>query len=236
MKAAPITKAYFEEGKKHPDKATFDVAFMNRVAEIKKKSVLERKAGSLEYRSTLEWAGLDNQADFDTARANALKSYYNGTFFMERLGRYKSVDLELTAVVLGLREQWIKEYQLATVPEFMILDLAMTSYFHFLRLNEAVNNIMASIEWEYFALDAPPFVRDHRADEKDNRLLAEQLAHRLQEVLEPTLDRYNRSFIRNLKALRDLRRSNVMLNIGRVEQVNFGSGQINEGKNTKDSG
>jgi hypothetical protein len=92
---------------------------------------------------------------------------------------------------------------------------------------------MASIEWEYFAVDAPRFVRDSRADEKDNRLLAEQLARRLQEVLEPTLDRYNRSFLRNLKALRDLRRSNVMLNIQNIGQVNFGSGQFNEGKNTK---
>jgi hypothetical protein len=233
MTATPIVKAYFEEGKKHPDKSAFDVAFMERVAEIKKKSLKEKKSGSLEYRSTLEWAGLENQVDFDKAQSKALACYYNGTFFMERLGRYKSVDLELTAVILGLREQWIEEYQVITVPEFMILDLAMTAYFHFVRLNEAVNNIMASIEWEYFAVDAPRFVRDSRADEKDNRLLAEQLARRLQEVLEPTLDRYNRSFLRNLKALRDLRRSNVMLNIQNIGQVNFGSGQFNEGKNTK---
>ena len=57
--------------------------------------------------------------------------------------------------------------------------------------------------------------------------MAEELAHRLTEVLEPTLEQYNRMFIRNLKALRDLRRGNIQLNIGNVGQMNIGEQQIN---------
>ena len=56
------------------------------------------------------------------------------------------------------------------------------------------------------------------------------MAYRLSEVLQPALDQYNRMFIRNLKALRDLRRGNIQLNIGNIGQMNIGDKQINVDK------
>ena len=98
-----------------------------------------------------------------------------------------------------------------------------------------VNNIMSSIEWDFFALDPPKFeLRDEWGKrpygQRTDKGVAEEMAHRLNEVLQPLLDQYNRSFIRNLKALRDLKRGNILLNIGNVGQMNIGDKQINVDK------
>ena len=137
--------------------------------------------------------------------------------FSGSISRYKEVESELALTVLNLRGQWIKEAEIKTVPEFGILDITMNSYFHYLRLNKAINNIMASIEWEYFALDAPLIARNRGPNENEDRLLAEEHAHRLCEILEPIMDKYHRAYLRGIKALRDLKRGNIMLHIGQVK-------------------
>lgn len=233
----PIAEAWREECKKHPKggKKLSD-AMDKRIAEIKQRSIQEKKQGELQYRSVLSWVDITNQEELDNACRNAAEEYRNGNFFMERIGRYQAVDFPLVATLLNLRNQWIEEYEIKTAPEFILLDMALVSYWHFLRLNEAVGNIMASIEWDVFALDAPSFeVRDvwgkRPFGARSDKGVAEALAHRLNEVLQPVLDQFNRMFIRNLKAIRDLKRGNIQLNIGNVGQMNIGDGQINVEKN-----
>ncbi|MDP3697157.1 MAG: hypothetical protein Q8R55_03950 [Candidatus Taylorbacteria bacterium] len=235
--AYPIAEAWREECKKHPEggKKLSD-AMDKRIAEIKQISIKEKKQGELQYRSILSWVDITNQKELDNACHDAAEEYRNGNFFVERIGRYHAVDFPLVATLLNLRNRWIEEYEIKTAPEFILLDMALASYWHFIRLNEAVGNIMASIEWDVFALDAPAFeVRDvwgkRPYGARSDKAVAVELAHRLNEVLQPVLDQFNRMFIRNLKAIRDLKRGNIQLNIGNVGQMNIGEKQINIEKN-----
>jgi hypothetical protein len=232
--ARPIVNAYLEEGRKHPEGGEkFSNALNKRVEEIKKQSIEEKKQGCLAYRGRMIWADLNTPEEFEKKYLEVVEGYKNGSFFIERIGRHREVDYSLTAVLVHLRKQWVKDYEIATAPEYMLLDMALTSYSHFIRLNEAVNNVMASIEWDYFAMEAPRFTSANLwgntklYGKKDDKAVAEELAHRLTEVLQPTLDQYNRMFIRNLKAIRDLKRGNIQLNIGNVRQMNVGDKQIN---------
>lgn len=232
-KSYPTGKAIIEEEKNHPEGGpALDAAIEKKVKKVKARSLTEKKRGSLQYRQSMEFAGLRSQEDTDKKYAEAIEAYRNGSFFLERIGRYGEVDTPLAFTMMHLRSEWIEEYDIKTAPEFMLLDMAMTSYFHFLRMNEDVNNLMANIEWDVFALDAPKFkngVGNFFEDEKRKEFIAEGLAHRLQEVMQPTLDQFNRMFIRNLKAIRDLKRGNIQLNIGHVGQMNVGEKQINVG-------
>lgn len=235
QEAIPITRALLEESEKHPQGGNeLDKAIKKRIDKIKEKSLLEKKRCSLSYRKNMEWSGIHTQKEFDQARKRALEDYRSGNFFLERIGRYKDVDPLLTLTILNLRDEWIEEYDIKTAPEFIFLDMALTGYFHFIRLNEEINNIEASIEYELFALDAPRFelgaFGEKINDQRENKSIAEKLAHRLREALQPLLDQYNRMFIRNTKALRDLRRGNILLNIGNIGQMNIGEKQINVDK------
>jgi hypothetical protein len=232
--AIPIMRAHLEEGHKRPQGGKeFIDAMDKRVKEIKEKSALEKKQCSLSfrYRHDMSWSGINSQEEFDKKRQEVAEDYRNGNFFLERIGRYRDVDYSLTLTMLYLRRLWVKEYEIKTVPEFILLDMALTSYFHFLRLNEQVNNALANIEWQIFALDAPMFMKNSYGDrlsgEKKDKAVAEEIAHDIEEILQPVLDRFNRMFIRNLKAIRDLKRGNIQLNIGSIGQMNIGDKQIN---------
>jgi len=231
--AIPIMRAEFEVKKENPELQGegLNVVVNKRVEEIKKRSAEEKKQGFPRYRGNMFWAGITTQEQFDEKYKEVIEDYKSGQFFLERIGRYREVDAPLTMVLLYQRQQWVQEYEIKTIPEYILLDMALTSHFHFLRLNEAVNNIMSSIEWDFFALDTPRFKEKYGYlsynDKQENRAIAEELAYRLVEVLQPVLDQYNRMFIRNLKALRDLKQGNILLNIGNVGQVNIGDKQIN---------
>ena len=229
--AIPITRADLDAIHKYPKGGSARHASLKKeIRAIKERSIEEKKRGSLLYRDNLFWAGITSQEDFDAKCREVAADYENGGFFIERIGRYREVDAQLTLTLLTLRTEWVEEYEVKTMPEFMLLDMALVSYFHFIRLNEMVNNTMASIEWDFFAQDAPRFKAKYGeplGPGKNDKAVAEELAHRLTEVLEPTLEQYNRMFIRNLKALRDLRRGNIQLNIGNVGQMNIGEQQIN---------
>ncbi len=228
--AAPIFNAYIEESHKHPDGgAPLKQSMETRLAEIKQQSLMEKKLACPRYKAELAWAGITSQEELDKQYLATIDDYRDGHFFLERIGRYKEVDPPLAWTLMNLRQSWIQEYDVKTAPEFMLVDMALTAYFHFLRMNEAVNNIMANIEWDQFALDTPQFERkggDRIYSKKENRAIAEGLAHKLMEVMEPSLDKYQRMFTRSLKAIRDLKRGNVMLNIGRVGQMNLGNNEI----------
>ena len=204
----------FKEGSEE-----FNVEFSKQVEELHKKSEEGRNLSSLQYRGNMFWAGIKTQEDFDKLRHESAEDYRNGGFFLSRIGRYRAVDPLLTGTLLNLRETWIREYEVTTIPEFILVDMALASYFHFLRLNEAVNNLMASMEWGVFVSDfLHPSVTE--------------TTQRLIQVLGPVLEQYNRMFIRNLKAMRDLKRGNIQLNIGNIGQMNIADQQINVEKDS----
>jgi len=203
------------------------------IEELKKKALEEKKKGYMGYRGELEWAGIESQEDWDRFKQEALEGYVEGRFFVERIGRCREVDATLAATLLNMRQAWIKEYDVKTVPEFVLLDMALVSYYHLLRINTEIGDLEGSIEWSYFILDAPR-KEDERTfytpEKRENRARLEDTVDRLKENLLPFLDRFNRMFIRNLKALRDLKRANIQLNIGQVGQLNIAEKQINVSK------
>ncbi len=230
-RAVPIAKAIVETDYAEPrlSPKEHDNALSKKIEAIKQNSIKEKKGGSLRYKSSMEWSGILDQAGLDKKLQEAAEGYRNGNFFLERIGRYRDVDTELTMTVMHLRNDWIEQYDIKTAPEFMLLDAAMMSYFHFIRLNEVINNITADLEWDIFALDVPEFHRTRFGinGEKRDKAISEELARRLHEVLQPVLDQYNRMLIRNMKALRDWKRTSIQLNIGSISQMNIGDKQIN---------
>lgn len=177
--------------------------------------------------SKVEWATIKNQDEWNAAKQNSLKDYFSGKFLIESIGGAKSNRPALVAVLLQLRLGWIEEYELTTIPELVVLDFALLSYYHFLK----ANNIMGNLEWassfEFFEQDNPKLKLDKKYNPKE--FSSEEHINKMTESLIPTLDRFNKMFLRNLKALRDLKRSNAILNIGNVGQINIGEKQINFG-------
>lgn len=196
---------------------------------VEKKSIEEHKKGSLSYRKRIEiefW-NIHSKEEWDWFKKEAKEDYKSGKFFMERIGRIRDIDTKLAMVLVNLREGFIRQEKIKTAPEYMLLDMAMLSYFHAVRLNELIGSFEGSIEWDYFEREAPGKGGYIKGQWKTEAYLIEQLVSRITEELLPKLDLFNRMLIRNLKAIRDHKRINAQLNIESVGQLNIGEQQIN---------
>ena len=123
----------------------------------------------------------------------------------------------------------------------MLIDVAVLSYYHTLRVNGWVGNLAAEIESEFFGTEGLSItVEGKRRSTWDVRikgLRVVEIIDRLGEQILPLLERSNRMMIRNLKAL-DARRQppSPSVSIDQAGQVNVATVQSNNSGRDKARG
>jgi hypothetical protein len=122
--------------------------------------------------------------------------------------------------------------------ERLLVDCAVISYYHTLRINGWVGNAAALIEGAFFGTTGPSARfqdRYGRGSHRIHGLRIEDHVQRIGEQLLPLLDRCNRMLIRNLKALRALREGPApSVSIGAAAQVDVGGVQQVNGDVSRD--
>ena len=146
-------------------------------------------------------------------------------------------------MMAALRRRLIDGHSATTAAELMMIDVAVLSYYHTLRINGWIGDLAQWLEGEFFSKgsltvrpqNAPGNYR-HREDPRLPPLWVEHIVERLSEQLLPLLDRSNRMMLRNLKALRDHRRPPAPnVNVKRAKQVNVGTQQLNVARDAEES-
>jgi len=183
------------------------------------------------YRAMDGWSTVKSREDWEQVVAQASEEYQRGAFLIDQLGAERHIDPPLTAVLLVLRRRLIDEHDARTAAELMLIDLAVISYYHTLRINGWIGNFAALIESEFFqkqGLNATFQDRYGRGAHEIKGLRVEAHVERLAERLLPLLDRSNRMMLRNLKALKAMRGGPApSVSIGSAGQVNVGANQAN---------
>ncbi len=160
---------------------------------------------------------------------NVTESYLDGTFFLRQMGLFYEVSPSLSLTVYNLRQEWIRQYGLTTVPELMLLDQAMLGYFHAVRLNKQIGDMLSLTESGLFYPEVPhvKIKKENQLNNEFDGFVAEDAIKQLQERLMPLMERFNVMFLRNLRALRELKAHPVNINIGQAGQVNVAQQQVN---------
>lgn len=193
-----------------------------RAIDDRKRELIKRS--SMQHLANVEWSSIKSQREWDKAQKTAVEDYLSGKFFMDRLGGWKENDPQIVATLLYMRSSSIIELELETVPELMLLDLALITYYQILRFHGLAGDINWFIDLEFF-LQEPPIKYDNYG--RPDGIKTEDRINELVDNVIPLIDRLQRMFQRNLKAIRDLKRSNIILNIGQVDQMNLGEKQVN---------
>lgn len=173
-------------------------------------------------RITSEEAWLEEvrQADAD---------YDSGGFLIERMGAAHYLDPTLMAVLLAMRRRLIDEHGAATAAELMMIDSALISYYHQLRINGWIGDTARWLESQFF--DKPCLSATFEEKYGTNTVrgtTVEIIVQQLVERLMPLLDRSNRMMLRNLKALQARAEpQGPSVSIGTAGQVNVASQQVN---------
>jgi len=210
----------------------FREEYQRRLAEQQR--TLERDAAS-SARAMDGWANVESREAWLAMVAEADEDLDDGSFLLDRLGAERHLDPALMAVLLVLRRRLIDEHGARTAAELMMVDMAVLSYYHTIRINGWIGNLAQWLEGEFFTKGSlsirpqnAPENYKHR-DPKLPPLWVEHIVERLGEQLLPLLDRSNRIMLRNLAALRAVRTGPTpTVSIGQAGQVNVAAVQSNE--------
>jgi len=201
------------------DFEVFKAEYKRRLTERHRRLLAD---ASSSYRAMADWGEVEGPEDWQETVRKADEGLDNGSFLIERLGADRHLDPTLMAMLLAMRRRLIDEHGVTTAAELMLVDCAVLSYYHFLRVNGWIGNLGQWLEAEFFQLAAPsaglvgPFGSDNRKP-----FQGEEVTQRIAERLMPLLDRANRMLLRNLKALRERRQGPTpSVSIGAAGQVN----------------
>lgn len=197
-----------------------------RLCEDARRSLIEKVMADRAYRYK-DRNLLDDMKGHTEVFENAAQGYIDGRFFLVEMSLFLEVSRPLAFVVYSLRQEMIRQYDLRTVPELMLLDQLMIAYFQVVRLNKEVANLMSLAQTELYGDEPWIKVARHRDLRQFDGLQAEEAVKRLQDALLPQVDRFNQMFLRNLKALRELKTMPININIGQAGQVNVAQQQVN---------
>ena len=208
------------------DREVFRDAYTRGLAERRER--LRRDARAT-FRALDGWRGVRTEEQWAATLQQAPEAIRSGEFLLERLGGFRYLDPGLMAVLLAFREQLICDHGAKTAAEVMLVDSALISYYHTIRISGWIGDIAAQLEGELFGEDGlnARFAKRHGRAQIQG-LEAEALVGRIADTLMPLLDRSNRMLIRNLKALRALQDGAApSVSIGSAGQVNVAAQQVN---------
>ena len=131
----------------HADWDAFQAEYERRLAERHKRLLTDARAA---YRAMDGWGSIKSREEWEQTVAEACEEYEHGGFLLEQLGAERHLDPTLMAVLLVLRRRLVDEHGASTAAELMLIDLAVISYYHTLRINGWVGNFAALLEAECF--------------------------------------------------------------------------------------
>jgi len=187
---------------------------------------LRRNARAV-YRAVEGWGGVESPEAWEKTCEESNAAYRSGHFFIDRLGAERFLDPPLMATLWGLRQSLLGELGKATAAEMMLVDMAVLAYYNALRVQGWAGNMALQVEHQFFG-QASPTAKFGQQYGRVEGFAVEDRLRRLAEQLLPLLDRANKMMIRNLKAMRELRRGPVpTVAINRADQVNVAERQAN---------
>ena len=156
---------------------------------------------------------------------SSINDYVSEKFFLHNIGLWLEVTPNLAMTVFVLRREGIQQYEITNVHEMLLLDMALLGYFHAVRMNKQSGDCESLIDSELSAFDppSPKFSENYPCV----GLAVQDRMKELQTRTLPVIEWFNAMFLRNLRALRDLKQSPIHVNIQQADHVNVGQQQVN---------
>ena len=120
------------------------------VRRIEKRNKRIRNGARATQRAMTGRDTVKTEEEWGNRMEQAGKNFLEGQFLIDQLGAKVHVDPTLTAVILRLRSELIYEHNATNAAELMIIDSAVLSYYHLLRVTGWMGNLEQELESEFF--------------------------------------------------------------------------------------
>jgi hypothetical protein len=183
-----------------------------------------RRDARATYRAMEGWQRVESEEHWLEMLRTADQNLESGAFLTERLGGERYLDPELMAALLALRRRLLDDHAPAGAADLLLIDTAVLSYYHLLRVNGWVGNLAAMLESEFFGMAglSAAFKESHGHQlGRVKGLRVTEHVERIGEQLVPLMVRSHRMMLRSLNALQTRRqRPAPNVSIGQAGQVN----------------
>jgi hypothetical protein len=135
------------------------------------------------------WEAVETEEEWLALCERTGEEYASGRFLIERLGAERFLDPSLMATLWRLRQTMLADLGADTAHEHMLVDLAVMSYHHLLRINSWIGDLALVIEREFFGQPSPTVLHERAYGRRPqlgrDRLNVEDQLRRLGEQLLP---------------------------------------------------
>ena len=183
-----------------------------------------KEAAYVLKRSYPEISALERKEDWETATELLEEDYRSGKFLMDNLGADRYVDSIVGMTMMLIRRDMIKDMQIETSAEIMLLDAALMANFNAIKLQRMFGDLVTQVERELFHDDMPSVNLKAGGSLEINKYKLEEMLDRVSDKIMSLVERNNKMMVRNIKAIRDLRSENLSI---RTEQLNIALQQVN---------
>jgi len=143
---------------------------------------------------------------------------------IEQLGAERYVEPSVVIAIQVIRENLIEDLDIRNAAEFMIMDMALIAYYNTLKAQRMLGDLAIQIERELFRGESLSANMKNQGWVVDD-FKVEAMLDRASDKLLAQIDRANQMLLRNLKALQDLKKGNLII---RTDQINIAQQQVNQ--------
>ena len=152
----------------------------------------------------------------------------SGRFLIENLGAERYVEFRVAATISEIRKKMIKDMQIESAAEVMLMDSALMAYFNSLKLQRMFGDLTVKIERDMFHDKSMSVTWTSGETSEVAEFKVEKMLNRASDKLMALIERTNMTLIRNIKALRDLKMGTLTIH---AEQVKLAREQMKQGVN-----
>ena len=192
-----------------------------------------KKNANVLKRTFPEFTKLKTQGDWERAYELAEDSFLSGQFLINNLGADRYVEPNIAVTLIVLRQKLIQDMQLDSAAEYMMMDVALTANYNFIKAQRMFGDLAVLIEKELFQEDSLSLNLKADGSLDLNTFKVDAMLDRASDSLMVLIDKSSKLMIVSLKALRDYKSGALSI---RAEQINIGNQQVNqmvEAKNKK---
>lgn len=154
----------------------------------------------------------------------AAARFEDGRFFLDRTGGTTGLDPEMSAVLVHLRKELLKQIEKPTVQDILAVDIAVSAYREYLRFTSRLENMTLTLEREIFMEEG---LAELHGPEKADRIF--QRIALVETKVNKAIDQVVARMFKALDRLpSDCKEAAATPLIGRAGQVNIGSQVLNE--------
>ena len=180
-----------------------------------------------------EFSALQKDEEWEKVSEIVNNEYRDGKFLLNALGAGRYIEPKVSMTIAMMREHMIRDLNIESTAELMLMDGALLAYYNTLRLQRMLGDLATQFERELFHDESMSVNLKNTGNLNVSNFKVEAMLNRASDKLMNLIERTNQMMIRNIKALRDLKMGNLSIKDDQIKRAQQQLEEMGETRNNR---